>query len=114
MTGMLEPIRIAEKMDVILSSGSSSPPSGHSLAVARVRAVGSSLGAGDVRGCWSHKGCRPLTTGIAAKLYSDGGDVVAHSSESAPHGFGPAGVGRRLLQMKLTSESNTPNANTNE
>ncbi len=38
---------------------------------------------------WSHSGWRLATIGMAAKLYSGGGDEVAHSSESAFHGFGP-------------------------
>ncbi len=53
--------------------------------------------------------------GIAAKLYSGGGEVVAHSSESARHGFGPlrsavaAGCGSRSK-----SDRSVPPANATE
>ena len=42
-------------------------------------------------GCFrSHNGRRLLTTGSLAKLYSGGGDEVAHSSVQASQGSGPA------------------------
>src|SRR5262245_22780687 len=40
----------------------------------------------------SQSGRRLLTTGIAAKLYGGGGDVVDHSSVHASHGSFPAGL----------------------
>ena len=42
-------------------------------------------------GCFrSHNGLRLATTGALAKLYSGGGDEVAHSSVQASQGSGPA------------------------
>src|ERR1700689_5015819 len=42
-------------------------------------------------GCFrSHSGRRLLTTGILAKSYSGGGELVAHSSVHASHGSLPA------------------------
>src|SRR3982750_911406 len=38
----------------------------------------------------SHKGVALSTTGIGSKLYTGGGEEVAHSRPAASHGFGPA------------------------
>ena len=44
-------------------------------------------------GCFkSHKGRRLRTSGILSKLYSGGGEVVAHSSVHASHGSSPASL----------------------
>src|SRR5689334_14208498 len=80
----------------------------------RLRSAGSSSDSTTGGGCSSHSGCRLVTIGISAKLNSGGGEVVAHSSESAFHGSSPARGPRFTLQTKLISVSSTPTANTNE
>ena len=56
--------------------------------------------------------CKTQDTGAAAKLYSGGGDDVAHSSESAPQGLSPAGAPRRLLHRKFHSVMPVPTPKT--
>src|SRR5690606_11183353 len=50
---------------------------------------------------------RLRTVGIRAKLYGGGGDVVAHSSVYAPHGFSPAGTPRRQLRNRFHAKTRT-------
>src|SRR5437588_10867433 len=82
-----------------------SAPSGPRLLVAS-----SPLGLAVGSGRWSHSGWRLATTGIDAKLYSGGGDVVAHSSVSASHGSGPAGFPRQRAWNQLSSVMPVPSA----
>ena len=51
---------------------------------------------------------------MAAKLYSGGGEVVAHSSESASHGSAGARRTAELAPTKFHSVSSVPTAKTNE
>src|SRR5438067_8488428 len=67
---------------------------------------GSAVGSGR----WSHNGCRLATTGIDAKLYSGGGEVVAHSKVSAAHGLGPAGLPHQRAWNQFTNVIPVPTA----
>src|SRR5947207_723109 len=53
---------------------------------------------------YAHKPSRLVMTGVSTKLYGGGGDVVAHSSVSAPHGFGPASSPRLTLHSRLKAK----------
>src|SRR5688572_22333871 len=57
-----------------------------------------------------HSGSRLCTVGTVAKLYSAGGDVVAHSSVAPPHGFEPAAFPRFSDQMRLMASVTIANA----
>src|SRR4051794_17655970 len=50
---------------------------------------------------YAHNPSRSVTTGVSTKLYGGGGDVVSHSSVSAPHGLAPASSPRFTLQRML-------------
>ena len=49
-----------------------------------------------------------MMVGIFAKLYSRGGDSVAHSSVAACHGFGPAFWPRFRLRITFVKSMITP------
>ncbi len=55
----------------------------------------------------SHKGCRALTIGKTEKLCGMGGVIVFHSSESASHGFSPAGAPDCMLRIRLIKNIST-------
>src|SRR6202047_2670743 len=60
-------------------------------------------------GClMSQSGRRLLTTGIVAKLYSGGGEVVDHSSVHASQGSAPAGSPFRSDHKRLPTNTSTP------
>src|SRR5271165_5839977 len=60
-------------------------------------------------GCFkSHSGRRLRTTGILAKLYSGGGDEVAHSRVQASQGSLPAGFPLRYDQTTFTTQNRMP------
>src|SRR5271169_2094606 len=60
-------------------------------------------------GCFkSHSGRRLRTTGIVAKLYSGGGDVVAHSSVQASQGSLPATLPLKYDHTKFTTQNRMP------
>src|ERR1700720_2116926 len=62
-------------------------------------------------GCFrSQSGRRLWTTGIAAKLYSGGGEVVEHSSVHASHGSFPAGSPFQSDQSRFPTNTSTPAA----
>src|SRR5271169_533693 len=56
----------------------------------------------------SQSGRRLLTTGVTAKLYSGGGEVVDHSSVHASHGSFPAGSPFKSDQARLATNTSTP------
>src|SRR5580693_5048696 len=59
-------------------------------------------------GCFkSHSGRRLFTSGIVAKLYSGGGEVVDHSSVHASHGSLPATFPRKYDHIKLPRKIRT-------
>src|SRR5688572_11721571 len=51
----------------------------------------------------SHSGSRVCTVGMVLKLYSTGGEVVAHSRVGAPHGLLDAFAPRFRLHTMLAS-----------
>src|SRR5262245_8035683 len=56
-------------------------------------------------GClMSQRGRRLLTVGISAKLYSGGGELVAHSSVQASQGSFPAGGPLRAERSRLKTK----------
>src|SRR6201997_2231271 len=62
-------------------------------------------------GCFrSQSGRRLRTTGIVAKSYSGGGEVVDHSSVHASHGSFPAGSPFQSDQSRFTMNTSTPAA----
>src|SRR5258708_18307651 len=62
-------------------------------------------------GCFrSHNGRLLRTSGRTAKLYSGGGDDVAHSSVHASHGSLPAGSPFRSERIMLHTRQATPPA----
>src|SRR5207245_1239991 len=61
----------------------------------------------------SHSGVLLSTTGMCAKLYTGGGEVVAHSRLAAPHGFGGAIAPRYSETTPLITKSSTAAATTN-
>src|SRR5439155_20098651 len=66
-------------------------------------------------GCWSvatHSAFRPPTVGGYTKLYSGGGEVVAHSSVSPPQGLAAATAPRRTLQATSASRTSRPTPRT--
>src|ERR1700677_3313404 len=58
----------------------------------------------------SHSGRRLLTTGSSAKLYSGGGELVAHSKVQASHGSFPAICPFRRERMILKTKTSNPRA----
>src|SRR5216684_7722416 len=58
----------------------------------------------------SQSGRRLLTSGMAAKLYIGGGEVVDHSSVHASQGSLPASLPRKYDQIRLPMKTNTPAA----
>src|ERR1700681_775726 len=58
----------------------------------------------------SHSGRRLFTSGMAAKLYVGGGEVVDHSSVHASQGSLPASSPRKYDQSRLPMNTNTPAA----
>src|SRR5688572_23202985 len=59
---------------------------------------------------WSQNGRALLTSGIAAKLYSGGGEDVVHSSVAPSHGSFPASSPARVLLHAFTKKTSTPSA----
>jgi hypothetical protein len=58
----------------------------------------------------SHIGYGLVTRGITAKLYSGGGELVAHSSVAPSQGSGPAGAPRNTLTARLATIAKRPAA----
>src|SRR5256886_8217198 len=58
----------------------------------------------------SQFGSRLSTTGRSAKFPGGGGDVVAHSSVSAPHGLSPAARPVNRLTIRFATVRRTPSA----
>src|ERR1700756_1033329 len=62
-------------------------------------------------GCFRSQSGRWLrTTGIVAKSYSGGGEVVDHSSVHASHGSFPAGSPLKSDRRRLKTNTSTPAA----
>src|SRR5258705_7093094 len=76
---------------------------------------GTWIGAGGVAGrgvmgAWCsvcHSGSRLSTRGITVKLYTGGGDGIAHSSVAPFHGSLPATSPRRRLHHRFTRNTST-------
>src|SRR5438477_2511627 len=58
----------------------------------------------------SQLGSRLITTGMSAKLPGGGGELVAHSSVSAPHGSLPARGPVKRLTIRFATVTRTPRA----
>src|SRR5262249_36513740 len=73
------------------------------------RVSGHSCGPSGSSGCFrSHRGRRLPTTGTTSKLYSGGGEVVAHSRVQASHGSSPARSPLRSERTTFTTKKRTP------
>src|SRR5271166_6794240 len=82
---------------------------GRATVVAAIRASPYSYFQSGSSGCFkSHSGRRLRTTGIFAKLYSGGGEVVAHSSVQASQGSLPAGFPLKYDQTEFTTQNRMP------
>src|SRR5271157_3562247 len=82
---------------------------GRATVVAAIRASPYSYFQSGSSGCFkSHSGRRLRTTGIFAKLYSGGGEVVLHSSVHASQGSFPAGLPSKYDPTKFTTQNRTP------
>src|SRR5690349_21275796 len=70
--------------------------------------IGYSYSQSGSSGCFrSHSGRRLWTSGMVAKLYAGGGEVVDHSSVHASHGSLPAAAPRRYDHSRLATNTST-------
>src|SRR6267142_1990216 len=58
-------------------------------------------------------GSRLVTVGMTVKLYTGGGDGIAHSSVAPPHGLFGASAGRRPVRSRLNRKINVASPITN-